>query len=51
MGPYAFRKVGRPDVTPITTTGPRSYVYRTNKTNWERTSVFVVKREEEQGPS
>jgi len=48
-GPYAFRKVGRPDVTADHHDGPRSYVYRTNKTNWERTSVFVVKREEEQG--
>lgn len=46
--PYGFRKVGTPSVTHDGHEGPTSYRYRTDKTNCERVSVFILRLSEEE---
>lgn len=46
--PYGFRKVGTPSVTRDGHESPTSYQYRTDKTNCERVSVFILRLSEEE---
>lgn len=46
--PYEFRKVGTPSVTRDGHESPTSYRYRTDKTNCDRVSVFILRLSEEE---